>query len=288
MKEAGPDLGYARYANAIVRPQSGRYAVRRSGAARRDHEASNDPTANAVMAGVFTQQNAAAARRAARPPGRATANSISRISSAPRGAARLITCAGEQPNASAAESFPPRRAPIGRSSMTNRDARAVWRRSMACLPAATRWRAPLRPPPVCASRHFKPPPGGTAAAGARHRAMTDTFRRKRILLSPGLADDGPRVPLALPRRRTERADCTGGEPALERAVHGSRVRPDRFPWPTGKPAARSVPKLRGRTCAAFSRPSPDRHIYGEPFIKVTGRLTGALPARKPVPVVWRQ
>src|SRR3981081_3618978 len=59
LKEAGPALGYGRYADAIVKTPSGRYEVA-DPAMRRDILAlRDDPAANAAMAGAFTQQNAA-------------------------------------------------------------------------------------------------------------------------------------------------------------------------------------------------------------------------------------
>jgi hypothetical protein len=59
LKQAGPAFGYRNYADAISRTASGRYVV--GDAKLRDEimRLRRDPTANALMGGVFTQQNLA-------------------------------------------------------------------------------------------------------------------------------------------------------------------------------------------------------------------------------------
>src|ERR1700719_2354752 len=54
MKQAGPALGYGAYANAISRNASGRYVVKDPQMRQEIMRLRNDPTANAMMAGVFT------------------------------------------------------------------------------------------------------------------------------------------------------------------------------------------------------------------------------------------
>src|SRR5205823_4124833 len=58
LKQAGPAFGYGSYANAIERDSSGRYVVHDPQTRREIMKLRTDPNANAVMAGVFTQQNA--------------------------------------------------------------------------------------------------------------------------------------------------------------------------------------------------------------------------------------
>jgi len=69
LKEAGPALGYGRYADAIAKSPSGRYEVPDPDMRRKIFSLRDDPAANAAMAGAFTQQNAALLTdRIGRPP----------------------------------------------------------------------------------------------------------------------------------------------------------------------------------------------------------------------------
>jgi Transglycosylase SLT domain len=105
LKEAGPNLGYRRYADAIVRTESGRYTV--SDPAVRDQilKLRHDPAANAVMAGAFTRNNAA---KLTDQLGRRASEGELYMAHflGPAGAARLITRAASQPNDRAADLFP--------------------------------------------------------------------------------------------------------------------------------------------------------------------------------------
>lgn len=58
LKEAGPHLGYERYADAITRTSDGRYVISDPSMRREIMALRQDPTANALMAGVFTNSNA--------------------------------------------------------------------------------------------------------------------------------------------------------------------------------------------------------------------------------------
>jgi hypothetical protein len=105
LKQAGPAFGYGDYANAISRNSAGHYSVDDPEMRRQIMKLRNDPSANAVMAGVLTQQNAAAlARRIGRPPTESELY-IAHFFGA-GGAGRLIQLAGSSPQASAAEAFP--------------------------------------------------------------------------------------------------------------------------------------------------------------------------------------
>jgi hypothetical protein len=57
LKEAGSQLGYGKYADAITRNSSGRYEVSDPAAKAEILALRNDPTANAAMAGVLTNSN---------------------------------------------------------------------------------------------------------------------------------------------------------------------------------------------------------------------------------------
>ncbi len=59
VKDAGPALGYGNYADAITRTKSGRMVVSDPAKRAEIMNLRKDPTANALMAGAFTKQNAA-------------------------------------------------------------------------------------------------------------------------------------------------------------------------------------------------------------------------------------
>ena len=105
LKTSGPALGYGRYADAISRAPNGRYEVQDPAMRRAIFALRNDPTANAAMAGAFTQRNAA---RLAEKLGRAPSEGDLYVAHflGASGAARLITLAASNPNATAASVFP--------------------------------------------------------------------------------------------------------------------------------------------------------------------------------------
>ncbi len=105
MKQAGPSLGYAKYADAIVQTAPGHYEVR-DPAARRDIMAlRDDPAANAAMAGALTQTNAA---QLAGRLGRKASDGELYIAHflGPAGAAKLADLANTAPAAAADAAFP--------------------------------------------------------------------------------------------------------------------------------------------------------------------------------------
>jgi hypothetical protein len=105
LKQAGPAFGYGDYANAISRNSSGHYAVDDPEMRRQIMNLRHDPAANAVMAGVLTQQNAAAlTRRIGRQPTESELY-IAHFFGA-GGAGKLIQLAGSNPQTNAADVFP--------------------------------------------------------------------------------------------------------------------------------------------------------------------------------------
>jgi hypothetical protein len=105
LKQAGPEHGYARYANAITRTRSGKYVVTDPNLRRQILDLRKDPTANAVMAGVFTRKNASVlSSRLGRPPteGELYVAHFFGVG----GAARLISLAENNPQAKADQLFP--------------------------------------------------------------------------------------------------------------------------------------------------------------------------------------
>jgi len=105
LKEAGPLLGYSRYADAITRTSDGRYVISDPAMRGEIMALRQDPTANALMAGVFTNSNA---KHLTNKLGRAPTDGelyMAHFMGA-TGAARLITAAENNPGAVAANAFP--------------------------------------------------------------------------------------------------------------------------------------------------------------------------------------
>lgn len=105
VKEAGGSLGYGRYADAIVKLPSGRYAV--SDPAMRDDilKLRDDPAASAAMAGILTQSNSFKMTGAlGRRPTDGELYIAHFLGSG--GASRLIRRAESDPGVSAAALFP--------------------------------------------------------------------------------------------------------------------------------------------------------------------------------------
>jgi len=105
LKQAGPGFGYGSYANAVERDPSGRWIVRDPQMRKEIMKLRTDPAANAVMAGVFTQQNAAIlSRRIGRTPSEGELYIAHFFG--PGGAGKLIGLVANNPQASAADVFP--------------------------------------------------------------------------------------------------------------------------------------------------------------------------------------
>src|SRR5690606_5175202 len=105
LKKAGPALGLGKYADAIGRTGSGRYAVTdpdmRSEVMRLRH----DPSASALMAAAFTRANEARLEsRIGRQPTEGELYIAHFLGSG--GAGKLISAAANQPQADAVDMFP--------------------------------------------------------------------------------------------------------------------------------------------------------------------------------------
>ena len=105
MKNAGPALGFSRYAGAIVQGPDGHYDVPDPAARAAIMRLRADPSVSATMAGVFTRNNAAQLNAAI---GRTPSEGELYIAHflGPDGAAKLIGAASSQPAANAAAMFP--------------------------------------------------------------------------------------------------------------------------------------------------------------------------------------
>jgi hypothetical protein len=105
LRQAGRALGYGRYADAIEQTPAGRYVVRDPETRGEVMALRKDPTANAVMGGAFTQQNAAAlTRQIGRPPSEGELYIAHFFG--PGAAAKVIRLTRSNPQANAAELFP--------------------------------------------------------------------------------------------------------------------------------------------------------------------------------------
>jgi hypothetical protein len=105
LKQAGTAYGYGSYADAIGRDASGRWVVKDPNMRRQIMQLRTDPTANAIMAGVFTQQNAAIlSQRIGRAPSEGELYIAHFFG--PGGAGKLIGLVGSNPRATAANVFP--------------------------------------------------------------------------------------------------------------------------------------------------------------------------------------
>jgi hypothetical protein len=105
VKQAGKTLGFGGYADAIQQTPSGRYVVKDPAVRQEIMKLRKDPAASAVMAGVFTQQNAAVlSNLIGRKPSYGELYMAHFFGSG--GASKLIRKAGEDPTANAANLFP--------------------------------------------------------------------------------------------------------------------------------------------------------------------------------------
>jgi hypothetical protein len=105
LKQAGPQLGYGRFADAITQNAQGRFEVADPVMRQKIWALRDDPAANAAMAGAFTRQNA---NRLAQSLGRQPTDGelyMAHFMGA-KGASRLVSLAASNPTASAASSFP--------------------------------------------------------------------------------------------------------------------------------------------------------------------------------------
>lgn len=105
IKQSGAALGYGQYAAAITQTPSGHYQVSDPAMRSEILKLRNDPTANAIMAGAFTQANAAVlSAKLGRSPSEGELYIAHFMGVG--GAARLISSAAADPSGNAASYFP--------------------------------------------------------------------------------------------------------------------------------------------------------------------------------------
>jgi hypothetical protein len=198
VKEAGAQLGYGNYADAITKSPSGNYSVSDPAARAAIMRLRDDPVASSAMAGVLTQSN--------------SFNLTGKIGRRPTdaelymahfmgvgGAARLINVAEDNPQASAARLFP-NAAAANRSIFYERGGRA---RSVSEVYSVlnSRYDAAANSPATqtaLASLSLRPPLAVAAAAPARSIVDLPAFPDLRAL-APSAASFAPVTTRAAPR-----------------------------------------------------------------------------------------
>jgi len=260
IKQAGPALGYGRYADAISRTASGHYQVSDPAMRSEILKLRNDPTANAIMAGAFTKANAAIlTNKLGRAPSEGELYMAHFLGAG--GAARLIGLAASNPNASAADVFGhAARANASifydRASGTARSLAQVRNiltarydvarsnqgptiRQMASAPA-------VPAAPVAAATTARPVPD---TAG-----ITDAFAAARTAAAPPAASATSTVAAAAPVTPPVAADTTNSIAAAPPAASATNAVAAAAP----ASAARATP---GPAPAAAKRPAEDHQIF---------------------------
>jgi Transglycosylase SLT domain len=274
LKQAGPAFGYGNYANAISRTASGRYTVDDPGLRAEIMQLRKDPAANALMGGVFTQQNTAAlSKRLGRVPSEGELYIAHFLG--PSGAAKAISLAQSNPNATAAEIFPAEAGanrPIFYDKQGN--ARSV---SGVCAELVRRYqvaRSESRAPAVAAARPPLPVP--TSAANAINKLMLSPASIPTALAFERDANTPVTAPAASPPAS---ADAGGGmfhslfqtgerreaiapaitelwRPARTNAAQPRESSQESSRAPSGAPSPRPGDKDVGTTLNLFSDPRP--------------------------------
>ncbi len=185
MKQSGAALGHGRYADAITKTTSGRYEVADPAMRREILKVRTDPMVNAVMAGAFTQANAALlSQKLGRGPseGGALPRAFSRRR---RRGAPDFACA-DNPRASAAATFSLRATMSWRAGQRcrrrprklHRTRVSLRRRAFVPRPSALPMR-PTVPPSIRFTRfRFSPLPG------ARTRIAPSSRIRRTVAPAP--------------------------------------------------------------------------------------------------------
>ena len=260
VKEAGAQLGYGKYADAISKSSSGAYSVNDPSMHSSVMKLRDDPDAASSMAAVLTQSNSfKLTGKIGRRPNDSELYMAHFMGVG--GAGKLISNAEDNPNASAARMFP-NAAAANRSIFyeAHGQARSV---SEVYSVLTTRYTAAAKRKGyahrLCRARRHAPADGGCQPHSAVHRECGTLGQRKLYLEHSRRAygDSGHRndrhgvencfsaaaradVPHTVPGRRPHPADFAGGagivgQPAIagERGVRwqrnapGSRARPAR-------------------------------------------------------------
>ena len=228
MKEAGAQLGYGNYADAITRSSSGTYSVSDPAARAAILKLRDDPAASSAMAGVLTQSNSF--RLTGKIGRRPTDGELYMAHfMGVGGAAKLIANAEDNPQASGARLFP-NAAAANRSIFYERGGRA---RSVSEVYS------------VLTSRY-----ASAANSPATRTAMASVgVTPARTWRSPGRAPvDNAAYLSRFPDPRTVTPVAATSQPAIDRGV---AAEPSRCSVRCSRPAnARSRSLRRCRNCGA--------------------------------------
>ncbi|MEJ1161134.1 lytic transglycosylase domain-containing protein [Prosthecomicrobium sp. N25] len=215
IKEDGPSVGLAAAASAIVREPNGRYTVADPATRQQILDLRNDPLVSSVMAGRFTQRNAASLTQSiGRTPSQQDLY-VAHVLGA-TGGARLIRMAAETPNAAAAPAFPAAAAanvPI----FYNRDGSARTAAEVYGFLAKAHPTGPL-------------PPAGTATATAPRvppAALADMIRAQvaaRVSGESALGGSGGQALQRSLSQTTLPGEASGTAPPTGAALQGWRAR----------------------------------------------------------------
>ena len=290
LKQAGPAFGYGDYANAISRNSSGHYSVDDPEMRRQIMKLRNDPSANAVMAGVLTQQNAAAlARRIGRPPTESELY-IAHFFGA-GGAGKLIQLAGSSPQANAAEAFPSA-AHANRSIFYDRQGSA---RSMQGVYSELVRRFKVAsdgPAAALASAAVMPMPAQQAAVAARPAGRASPSVTDVAGVTKVFAAAAARA--AAPRPRSPRRSRARRRQERRSSIHCSAIRvgaPPSIPWwcrcgasrrasPRAPRPRRGRPSIPRSRAAATTAPPRRRSICSRTRARMRARCSAAAPDRR--------
>jgi hypothetical protein len=267
LKEAGPLLGYSRYADAITRTGDGRYVVSDPAMRREIMALRQDPTANALMAGVFTNSNA---KHLTNKLGRAPTDGelyIAHFMGA-TGAARLITAAENNPKAIAAESFSTA-ARANRSIFFDRNGRA---RNFAEVAQNLAARFDMARSRVAGLT------GGEAAAGASATGVTYVAETARVARAYQVADASRDVSAA--------SRMTGSQQAqVQRPLPGERTFSNPYRAaerrPPVSPVSQTVSELWAPTRTLQQERA--RHIARDLELRSRGVTPEVAQANQPAP-----
>ena len=231
LKQSGPALGYGRYADAITRTGSGHYEVQDPVLRSEILKLRNDPAANAVMAGAFTKANATyLAQKLGREPSEGELYIAHFLGAG--GAARLISQAASDPNATAATAFGnaaaanpsifyDRRTGAARTLAQVRDvltARYDVARSRPVLPAAMAMQAANDPAPITGPMSIMPTPAVPVATAPLAAAQPRTVPVPTVPDTAGITSAYAAAAVPIRNRQDTQifhglfADTNGGTP----------------------------------------------------------------------------
>jgi len=226
MKQAGPELGYGRYAAAIEKTPSGRYTVSDPAMRAEILNLRKDPAANAAMAGALTRYNAA---RLKTKLGREASDGELYMAHflGAGGAARLIDATDKRPQVAAAQLFP-------RAAAANR---AIFYDGKGNARSVTQVYALL------ATKLASAKPAPRPAQGANAAVNVEPVRQVAAVLRP---DSNPAI-AARPLTTSVPPLIAAQAEAPEKSATASEPRPPLAFAPDGPPVFHDLFRTEGRS-----------------------------------------